>query len=388
MRRLSRAPLLTTLFALGLSACGPEVEKLPEGGLASETKSMKPASMTIGERVGKADGYDPRDTHATYAFTKAPDDIRWLPSEADPTQMVLIGYTNTAQDLQPFFVEMIRKMLPYVPTVVIYVDSNNSASSLYYALQDAGVDTDLVYFAQTDLDSIWIRDYGPLVVKTDDDGFRVVDMRYYYGRWADDALPTRLAEAWQIPVSRPALDTEGGNLQSDGAGRCILTERTIEQNAHRGYGSAEIKKVLADYLGCKTTVILPELAYEGTGHVDMFATINAAGEVIVGDYDDEDDPINAPRVDEAARMLKSAGFKVRRIPMPTNVDGAFRSYTNSLAVDDAVLVPVYSDDTRYEAQALKVFAQAYPGRKIIPVDSTEIIQWAGAVHCVTMTVGY
>jgi len=73
--------------------------------------------------------------------------------------------------------------------------------------------------------------------------------------------------------------------------------------------------------------------------------------------------------------------------MPGNWDGAYRSYTNSLAVGDRVLVPVYSDDTRYQSAALSVFKQAYPGRTSVPIDSTGVIQWAGAIHCVTMTIG-
>ena len=50
-----------------------------------------------------------------------------------------------------------------------------------------------------------------------------------------------------------------------------------------------------------------------------------------------------------------------------------------------VLVPVYDEDTRFEAAALAVFKQAYPDRQIVPINSDSIIQWAGAIHCVTMT---
>ena len=76
-----------------------------------------------------------------------------------------------------------------------------------------------------------------------------------------------------------------------------------------------------------------------------------------------------------------------RIPMPSNAGhSVFRSYTNALAVNDRVLVPVYDEDSRFEATALDVFETAYPGRTIVPVDSDEIIYWSGAIHCVTMTV--
>jgi agmatine deiminase len=161
----------------------------------------------------------------------------------------------------------------------------------------------------------------------------------------------------------------------------------LYENKSRGYTSQDIKSIFKKYLGCQTTVILPSLAGEGTGHVDMLATITGPGEVIVGQYPTNEDPTNAKRLDSAASMLKSAGFKVRRVTQPTNWDNNFRSYTNSLAVGNRVLLPVYSDDSRFDSQAISVFKQAYPGRTIIPIDSTKIITWSGAIHCVTMTLG-
>ncbi|MCA9581958.1 MAG: agmatine deiminase family protein, partial [Myxococcales bacterium] len=62
------------------------------------------------------------------------------------------------------------------------------------------------------------------------------------------------------------------------------------------------------------------------------------------------------------------------------------SYTNALAVNGRVLVPVYDEDTRYQNQALAVFKQAYPNHDIVPINSDGIIYWSGAIHCVTMTL--
>ncbi len=327
---------------------------------------------------------DPRDSHPSYTYAAAPNDGGYLPGEYEPVQALLIGWANGASELQPMFVDLIAATAPHVTTVV-YVNSNYQASQIYNALDARGADPDQVSFQQLDIDTIWMRDYGPLLVKTAT-GYRVVDPRYYYGRWADDSAPTTLAGSWGVPVSRPALDFEGGNFQSDGTGTCITTTWMLEQNQFRNYTTTKVRQILKDHLGCDTTLILPVMQGEGTGHVDMYVTITGPKEAIVGEYATIDDPVNAQITDQGAQMLIAAGFTVRRIPMPTNVDGAFRSYTNSLAVGNMVLVPVYADDTRYQSQALNVFSQAYPGRTIIPIDSTEIIQWAGAVHCVTMTL--
>jgi agmatine/peptidylarginine deiminase len=352
----------------------------------SKNKEMLPAHRTAAEATAqlKADGWDPRDNHASYAYTSAPTDVSYLPAESDPAQALLIGWPSGVSGLSSYFAKLIKAAVPYVTTVV-YVDSNYSYSQLSSALYQAGVDPDEISFVQMDLDTIWMRDYGPLLVRTTSGGYRVIDLRYYYGRWYDDVLPTQLAKAWNINVSRPPIEAEGGNIQSDGAGRCITTDQILYQNY--SYTSSDVKTIFKKYLGCQTTVILPSLYGEGTGHVDMFATITGPKEVIVGKYSTSDDPTNAKVLDKAASMLKSAGFTVQRVPMPANWDGNFRSYTNSLAVGKVVMVPVYSDDRRYESQALSVFKNAYPYHKIVPIESSKIITWSGAIHCVTMTLG-
>ena len=74
--------------------------------------------------------------------------------------------------------------------------------------------------------------------------------------------------------------------------------------------------------------------------------------------------------------------------MPMNTDGYYRSYTNALAINKTVLVPVYRDDMRYQDEALSIFQTAYPERNIVPIDATEVIRVGGAIHCVTQTVAY
>ena len=370
---------------------GPQVQFLDQPGevkLESTTSSEPlPAYMTEEERERKEDGWDPRDGYPdVYGVTPPPNDVAGLPGEFEDVAELYVGWADSAWSLDDFFVKLVREAAEHVP-VTVFVASEREANSVAAEIETDGLAQDRVTFLVTELDSIWIRDYGPLVVRTTEGGKRFIDARYYWGRWADDRLPTVFASSRGVPVSRPALDMEGGNFQSDGQGRCITTEYLVEQNAGRGYDEQEVRNILQLFYGCRQTVILPRMEGEGTGHVDMFATISGPAEVVVGTYDPADDEVNAERLDRAATMLTSEGFAVRRVPMPSNSgQSVFRSYTNGLAIDGAVLVPVYREDRRYEAQALEVFAAAYPGREIVPIESDEIIQWAGAIHCVTMTM--
>jgi agmatine/peptidylarginine deiminase len=64
----------------------------------------------------------------------------------------------------------------------------------------------------------------------------------------------------------------------------------------------------------------------------------------------------------------------------------FRTYTNAVALNGVVLVPVYRQHQTGRGAALRTFRQAFPGRAIVPIESDGIADLAGAVHCMTMQV--
>jgi agmatine/peptidylarginine deiminase len=371
-----------TSCATGLDS--DELDEPPIVGEVSDDEPL-PASMTPGERIGKADGYDPRDQYPQYyGFTSSPAQRVTLPGEFEPVAILMMGWGSGASQLDDFFTEIIEAAADET-LVVVYVPSQATSNYVEYTLATRGVNMDSVRVIVGPVDTIWMRDYGPEVVRSGTDHY-VIDGRYYWGRWGDDYMPTAIAGQLSLSVSRPAIEIEGGNLLSNGAGTCVATDALVSRNAAMGYDSSDVRAILRDYYGCDHTVLVPAMYGEGTGHVDMSVHITDTDEVLVGQYDDSDS-VNAQRLDAAAARLADAGFQVTRIPMPSN-DGrsVFRSYTNGLAVNDSVLVPVYDEDLRYEATALAILEDAYPGREIIPIDSDEIIHWAGAVHCVTMTI--
>ncbi len=379
---------LLTVAVLSSMACANETtDELGAGGpdLGEPASSMLPAGMTAQEQVGKADGHDPRDQYPDYyGFTQPFTDPGVVSGEFEDADELLIGWGSGAWELEQFFMDMLAVSVGRIPVTIIVPDSQ-SAQWIRDDMASLGIDSSGVQMLVARIDSIWMRDYGPLVTRSAS-GYKVVDPRYYWGRWYDDLIPSSLAGYWQEPVSRPPIEMEGGNFQSDGAGRCITTDMLYLQNASRGYTEAEVDSIFQQYYGCQTTTVVPRLVDEGTGHIDMFAHITAPGEVLVGQYDPLVDPSNAAATDEAARRMASDGFNVTRIPMPSNEGHRlWRTYTNALAVNDIVMVPVYDEDPRFEQEALTIYQKAYPNKTIVPIDSDDVIYWSGAVHCVTMT---
>ena len=244
------------------------------------------------------------------------------------------------------------------------------------------------------LDSYWFVDYGPFWVTDGAGTLAVIDPRYYPDRTNDDAVPAKLADIEGLSIFRPDLNLEGGNLSSDGDGTCFLTR--AHQLRNLPLWPYQVDEILYDYFGCEQVIWLEPLVGERTGHHDMFCKLLTADTFIVGEYTAAQDAENAAILDRNAQRLAAARnrhgdpFHVVRVPMPDPGDSwwsgtVWRTYTNSILVNDLVLVPTYADETSQEAAALAVYESVLPAATVMSVDSDDIITEGGAIHCVTRT---
>ncbi len=389
-------------------------------GCATQQTSAVPVNgrpQAIGEG-GKADGDDDDDdativasdddtTRELYGYTDAPGDVWYVPGEFEPTDSMLVAWPGTYQN--DWEAALVANALRYIRVRIVTPAENVEAiRATLFVEHDVSDDAlaEIDWITEEDLGGptprhVWMRDFGPLVAFTAGAGRRIIDFGYDpIERPEDNALPTRLASYWDLPVSRPPFELEGGNFQSNGQGICVVSTRAVTQNQGElddERAEEQVRTIMTDYLNCGTTLIVPRLAREGTGHIDMYVHLTGAATAIVGEYTEEQDPDNKTITDEGATILENAGFSVTRIPMPTpeklvDDDGilvgeVFRSYTNALAINDAVLVPVYPSDTAGEETALATFGDHYPGRVLVPLDADEIIDYGGAIHCTTMSIG-
>lgn len=255
------------------------------------------------------------------------------------------------------------------------------------------------------LDDAWLRDSGPTFVLGADGRLGAVDWIFTawggheWGRWERDRLVGAavgdLAGAEVIPS---LLVNEGGGFHVDGEGTVLLTE-TVQLDPRRNpfADRARVEAELARTIGTSHAVWLPRgltRDYErfGTsGHVDICATFPSPGRVLLHDQRDEGHPdhaVSALLRRSLEDAVDAAGRALDIVPLPappTLRDGegfVDWSYVNHVVLNGAVLACAFGDP-RADAHAAAVLAEAYPGRRIVPVDARAVFAYGGGLHCIT-----
>ena len=353
-----------------------------------DARPMLPASKTPEERnPNKADAYgDFKNAHPEwYGITTAPTVGVRPAAEWENAQRLLITYSSSTlpAGIKKNLTDIVKYGKPVVEIYVIH-GSANLKSNFQTLLQNAGVPATGINWVQMENDSIWVRDYGPVSLLTKaDNKVAFADFRYYHQRIYDDAIPAKLATQWNVTDYRVPLDFEGGNFMSDTKGNCFTSQGLLMYN---GVSEATVKEYMKNYLGCTGMYFTNNLDGEGTTHIDMAHKLVSDTAVVVGEYTANQDAANKTILDQNAAMFAGLGYQVFRMPMPSNADGNFRTYINSLFVNGVNMVPTYSSDKAKETQAMQVWQQAMPTWQHVAMNSDDVITWAGAIHCITMTV--
>lgn len=255
------------------------------------------------------------------------------------------------------------------------------------------------------IDDFWLRDSGPTFVHAADGSIAAVDWIFNGwggGDWTsathDRGLAAFIAGLVGAPVLTSLLVNEGGGLHVDGDGTVLLTETVqLDPNRNPHADKARVEAEMARTLGTRKVIWLPRgLArdYEefGTnGHVDIVATFPSTGRVLVHEQQDASHPDHETmrEIREILSIQTDANgrpLEVIDLPAPRTLrDGRSFvdwSYVNHLVVNDAVIACAFGESAA-DARAASILAEAYPGRRIVPVDARELFARGGGVHCIT-----
>lgn len=376
-RRVIRVVAIALAMGIGGAAVGEEAKRVPREYLAAivdDDPNPLPRGMTEAERVLPLPVPDP------WVELAPPSGEVWTPPEYAHNQGLLIRWGS----FNSVLTEMTVGITTGDPDAVVYilVTGPSQEASATAVIQGAGGDMSQVEFITYSSNTVWIRDYGPRFITVD--GQRaIVDHVYNRPRPQDDAFPDYLSALWSEPQYDIPLVHGGGNFHLFADRDAFMTELVLDENP--ALSEQDVIDLFAAYEGL-TLEIEPGFPtwFDSTRHIDMWMMTVSDREVIIGQYDPADgQPYTI--TEAVAAELTARGYTVHRTP-GWNSGGTHFTYTNAVVFNDIVFVPEFAGYPAENAAALSVYQAAFPDLQVIPVDCTEIIPYAGAIHCVVMHV--
>jgi agmatine deiminase len=279
-------------------------------------------------------------------------------------------------------------------------DAMEQAARLH--LEQANVSMEKIIFFHHPTNDAWCRDHGPAFLINPDAGIRKVIVDWGYNAWGDkyppydldDVIPSLIGKALNLPVYHPGIVMEGGSVDFNGNGS-LLTTRACLLNPNRNphLSQQEIEHYLRNYYGVEQVLWLGDgiIGDDTDGHIDditRFVNEDTVVTVVEENRADDNYPILQENLAELKKMrlLNGKQLNIVELPMPAPVeyDGQRlpASYANFYIANAAVIVPTYRDG-RNDQKALDILSECFPNRKVIGIDSTDVIWGLGSWHCLS-----
>lgn len=269
-------------------------------------------------------------------------------------------------------------------------------------LTEAGVDLSKITFYHHPTDDAWCRDHGPAFLINPDAHDQKLVVDWGYNAWGnkyppfeqDDVIPSLVARALNLPAAHPGIVMEGGSVDFNGKGTVLTTTACLlNKNRNPHLNQSEIETFLFDYYGVSQVLWLGDgiIGDDTDGHIDditRFINEDTVVTAIETNRTDENYAILRGNLKLLQEMRLPNGKKLNiiELPMPTPVEYEGQrlpaSYANFYIANAAVVVPTYRDEEN-DQKALDVLSSCFPDRKVVGIDSTDIIWGLGSWHCLS-----
>jgi len=262
-----------------------------------------------------------------------------------------------------------------------------------------GLSMERITFYRIPTNEPWCRDHGQVFL-TRDVGPKLAIVDWDYNAWGnkyplfdlDEVVPTRVAQFLDLPVFYPRMILEGGSIEVNGAGALLTTESCLlYPNRNPQLKREQIEQRLQDYLGIRQILWLGAgIAGDDTdGHIDDLARFVSERTVVAVVEEDRDDENYEPLQENLARFremkIGQRKIEIVTLPMPKKIvrEGLRlpASYSNFYIANRCVLVPTFADPN--DEVVLSALQKLFPDRRIIGIDSRELIWGLGTFHCLT-----
>ena len=208
----------------------------------------------------------------------------------------------------------------------------------------------------------------------------------------DDDTNIDFANQMNWDIQNLPLYWTGGNFMTDGYGMGFSTELMVNEN---NINENEFLNIVSNYLNMTTYHILDNPNESSIQHIDCMAKLVNPETIIIKQVSESSPEYEC--IEEFADSFNELNtfyerpFVIHRLYCPDINGGSWETnavaaYTNSLILNNKVLVPQYG--IAEDSEALNVYQDAMPGYEVIGFDDTFSNPWYGedALHCRTMGI--
>ncbi|MEO6919116.1 MAG: agmatine deiminase family protein, partial [Collimonas sp.] len=251
------------------------------------------------------------------------------------------------------------------------------------------------------IDDLWMRDTGPVFVKSRQGGMAAVNFNFngWGGKqdYDDDALVADVVgQRAAVKMLRSTLVLEGGGIEVDGQGTAIITESCVlNPNRNPGVSKAQCEAELRRLLGIEKIIWLPGIAGHDItdGHTDFYARFCRPGVVVAGyeaDQASAERAVTQRHLDILRKASDARGraLQVVTLPGPDKVRSQYENkdfaagYINFYVCNGAVICPEFGD-SKSDRNTRSILRELFPKREIIQLNIDAIAAGGGGIHCTT-----
>ena len=186
---------------------------------------------------------------------------------------------------------------------------------------------------------------------------------------------------------------EGGSIEVNGRGTLLTTESCLlNPNRNPSLDRTGIERHLREQLGVSHVLWLGD-GIEGDdtdGHVDDLTRFTDARTLVTIVEEDASDPNHAPlrhNLERLRDMRDQDGqpFRIVELPTPGRIELEDQrlpaSYANFYIANGLVVVPTFRHPN--DSRAVGILQDLFPGRRVVGLDSSDLIWGLGSFHCIS-----
>lgn len=334
-----------------------------------------------------------------------------MPAEWSSHQATWISWPHNTETWPDCLAEVERVMADAVaalsPGELVRINVRDADHGYHVQRLLAGrVAPDRIALHRIPSNDAWCRDHGAIfVTRPAEAGDPLMALDFEYNAWGgkyppydlDNAIPARMAETLGVPRLPVDMVLEGGSIEVNGAGMLLTTEQCLlNPNRNPGLDRDGIEERLRRLLGVTRIAWLGDgiVGDDTDGHIDDLTRFVAEDAVVTVVEQDPADANYAALQDNLERLRAltlpdGRALRVTELPMPPPLvdperDRLPASYANFYIGNRVVLMPTFNCPADEEAAA--VLARCFPGRRIVGLDSRQLVVGLGSFHCLTQQV--